>query len=320
MMQCVCGAFLPPGTEKCPVCERNLGSREKLPVLARVLAERWRVDRRLGHGGMGIVYLATDVATGAQVAVKRLHPQFASEQNAVTRFLREARVLARLNHPNLVPIEAVALDGELPLLVMKYIPGRTLGALYRERGRMTVAEVTPILRQLCDGCGFLHRKGFVHRDLKPSNVLVQPDGRVVLLDFGLARRVVGDAQLTAAGMVLGSAPYVSPEQVEDRPIDQRSDLFSLATMTWELLTGQVAFPGEAAVAMMLRLTWEPKLLHEVDPTIPRAVSAVVKKAMSRNPDHRYADVDAFGSAFAAAARSDAELTQSDDTMPLERRK
>lgn len=320
MMQCTCGAFLPPGTDRCPVCSRSLSQRDGISIIPRLLGDRWRVERRLGHGGMGIVYLATDTQSGAEVAVKRLHPQFANESNAVTRFLREAKVLARLNHPNLVPIEAVALDDGLPLLVMKYIPGRTLSSLFKEKKKLALAEVAPIVRQLCEGCSFLHRKGFVHRDLKPSNVMVQPDGRIVLLDFGLARKVKGEVQLTEAGMVLGSAPYVSPEQVLDEPIDQRSDLYSLAVMTWELLTGDHAFPGEGAIAMMLRLTFEPKLATEHEPSIPRAVSMVLRKAMGRMPDDRHPDVDAFSSAFAAAARTDAELTQSDDTMPLERRR
>ncbi|MBL8910910.1 MAG: serine/threonine protein kinase [Archangium sp.] len=318
MTQCVCGALAAQGAAKCDVCGRDL--TRSAPHRSVVLAGKWRIERTLGHGGMGVVYLATDVALGRRVALKRLHPHFAKDEQAVKRLLREARVLARLDHPNLVPIHAVEVEDGVPMLAMKFVEGQTLGALLAERGKLSVKELVPLTKQLCDGCSFLHRQGFVHRDLKPSNVLVQPDGRVVLLDFGLARPVKGGAQLTDPGAIVGSAPYMSPEQVESQPVDQRSDLFSLCTLLWEALAGQRAYPGSAPLSMVARLKGPPKLVSEVEPTVPVALAQVINRGLARNPAERFDDFEAFAKEFAAAARVESENTQDDTTStgPLAR--
>lgn len=295
-LQCPCGAAISADAVRCDACGRAF----ERPA---VLGGKWRVERRLGMGGMGAVYLAVDLSLGRRVAVKVLHPALADDKSFVARFQREARVMARLDHPGLVPIYAIEHAPEGLLLVMKFIEGQTLSAYLKKQGRLPLSEVSSLLKQLAEAVGALHRHGFVHRDLKPSNMIVQDDGRLVLLDFGLARRSAGSDRLTTPGTALGSGHYMAPEQARDEAIDHRTDLYALAVIAFECLSGKLPFAGETAVALFRRLNEEPPLLSSLMPDLPPQVSVAVARGMALNPTARFDDLASFITALGDASQA-----------------
>jgi len=272
----------------------------------KVLGGKWRVERRLGAGGMGAVYLATDLTLGRRVAVKLLHASLAEDKTFVARFLREARVMARLDHPSIMPIFACEQAPEGVLLVMKYIEGPTLSAHLKAMGRLSASGTVELLNQLSAGVSLMHRHGLVHRDLKPSNLIMQDDGRVVLLDFGLARKTVDTERLTRPGTALGTGAYMAPEQALDQAIDQRTDLYSVAVIAFQCLTGEVPFPGDAVSALFRRLNSEPPLASALASSIPEKPARVVAQGMAVPAFQRQATLEAFVEEFVAAASPGAD--------------
>ena len=197
--------------------------------IGRTVAGKWRIEKKLGAGGMGTVYLATDLSVDRPVALKFLLPALAAETEYRARFEQEARVMAKVDHPNLVTLYGVERDGEVPFLVMKYVAGRTLARLIKERGFLPLHEAMPLVKQLTAALTTLHSQGYIHRDFKPGNVIVSDDGHVTVLDFGLIRSRV-DSGLTRPGMAIGSPFYMSPEQAIGEPVDARSDLYTLGVV------------------------------------------------------------------------------------------
>jgi len=297
--QCACGAELPPEGQRCPSCKR-------MHEAPKVLGGKWRVERRLGAGGMGAVYLAIDLTLGRRVAVKLLHASLAEDKTFVARFLREARVMARLDHPSIMPIFACEQAPEGVLLVMKYIEGPTLSAHLKAMGRLSASGTAELLKQLSAGVSLMHRHGLVHRDIKPSNLIMQDDGRVVLLDFGLARKTVDTERLTRPGTALGTGAYMAPEQALDQAIDQRTDLYSVAVIAFQCLTGEVPFPGDAVSALFRRLNSEPPLASALASSIPEKLARVVAQGMAVPPFQRQATLEAFVEEFVAAASPGAD--------------
>lgn len=312
--QCACGAEPPEEGMACARCGR-------VRVRTRILAGKWRVEARLGSGGMGSVVLATDLALGRRVAIKVLHPALANDASFVARFKREARVMARLDHPGIVPIYGIEETPEGLLLVMKHIEGVTLSAHLKARGRLGVRETLDLLGQLCDAVGAMHRRGLVHRDLKPSNCIVQADGRLVLLDFGLARHDRESVRLTEPGTAMGSGAYMAPEQARDEAIDQRSDLYALAVMAFECLTGRTPFVGEPMVALLQRLNADPPLATDFAPELPAELARALARGMARAPDARPTELDQFLAelkrASAPAGFGAEERTVADERRRLE---
>ncbi len=269
------------------------------------LAGRYRLDARLGAGGMGAVYRATDLDTGQTVALKVLHSNLADSEEFLKRFEREARVMAALSHPNLCRLLGIERDGPLPFLVMPFIEGQSLSKLLGTKQRFSGRETLPILAQLCSGLGYLHSRYVVHRDLKPDNVLLSSDGHVTLLDFGISRKG-GPAELTQPGRLLGTPRYMSPEQALDLAIDFRADLYSLGLLTYHLLTGVTPFNAEAGHATILKHLYEtPELASRMSPAVSDAVAHVLAQALEKNPALRHASAQAFYDAYAAALSLDA---------------
>lgn len=311
-LRCGCGGNLqvrvppPPAAgglaevivEACPACQAPLTYD---PNIGRLLAQQWRLERRLGGGGMGSVYLATEVRLGREVAVKVLHPRLAAVPEHRERFEREARVMAKLEHPNLATLFAVEVDKQVPFLVMKVVRGRTLARLVTKRpGGWPLSDVLPLVTQVGAALSELHRCGFVHRDLKPGNIMVTATGHVTLLDYGLTRTIA--STLTQPGVVLGSPQFMSPEQVMARPLDARSDQYSLALLCSLLLTGRLPYATRSTMTMLVQhVEHEPEAAHVSNPAVPRAVSDVLLKAMRKRAQDRYESVERFIAELGRAA-------------------
>jgi len=262
--------------------------------LQRGLVGRYAIDRELGRGGMATVYLANDVRHRRQVALKVLAPELASAIGT-GRFLREIAIAGQLVHPHIVPLfESGVADGLL-FYAMPVITGGSLRTRLSQEGALAVEEVVRIAQEVGSALNFAHRHGFVHRDVKPENILFQ-DGRAYVADFGLAR-VLSDMdqeQLTNTGLYLGTPAYMSPEQASgDKRLDQRSDVYSLGSVVYEMLAGEPPFEGSVRAVIARVLTEQPLRLGAIRPTIPEAVSEVVSRAMAKVPADRYRSAEEF---------------------------
>ena len=257
-----------------------------------IIDGRYRVLRKLGSGGMADVYCAEDQQLGRRVALKLLYRHFAEDEQFVERFRREASSAAGLQHPNIVGIyDRGEWDGTY-YIAMEYIEGRTLKDVIRERGPAPPEAAVDIVLQILRAARFAHQRGIVHRDIKPHNVLIDDDGRVKVTDFGIAR--AGASDMTETGLIMGTSQYLSPEQAQGKPVDARSDLYSIGIVLYEMLTGRVPFDAESPVAVALKQVSEaPVPPRELNPEIPPALDAVVLRALEKEPARRFADADEF---------------------------
>jgi serine/threonine protein kinase len=308
-----CGTTYPPETK---FCARDgaalLGERLGAVAVGQVIADRYRVVRKLGEGGMGEVYLCEHVLMGSPVAIKILRPALVSDADALSRFLREARNASRVVHPHVARIYDVGeMPGHLAYLAMEYIDGPTLAAVLKQDGAMPINRVADIVAQVTDAISVAHGLGIVHRDLKPDNLMLARarDGRddVKVVDFGVAKAFGAHEQLvTASGFIVGTPAYMSPEQLAGETLDGRSDLYSLAIIAFMMLTGSLPFIGDTPEqVMMARLTAELRGLGTVRPDVrwPPSLQMVLDRGLAKSPDDRYATIEEFGRAFDAAARS-----------------
>ncbi len=290
-------------------------AKQTPPAEDELLEGKWRLTRKLGAGGMGTVYLATEVELDRKVAIKMLSPTLAHDPEVVARFEKEARMMARLEHPNLVPIYAVGRKGKQPFIVMKYLEGVTLTDHLRQKGRRPLEEVLELMRQVCAGLGLIHARGFVHRDIKPGNVIIAPDGHATILDLGVARDP--NSQMTRSGMMIGTPRYMSPEQVLGTArVDHRADLYALGTVLYEMVTGVPVFDSDSDYSVMRMHVDAPvpdPAAHL--PQLPREVCAVISRCLAKQP------ADRFGSAadLLSALESAIALNHSDTTVPAARR-
>jgi serine/threonine-protein kinase len=251
-----------------------------------IFAGRYRLERKLGSGGMADVWLAEDQELGRKVAIKMLHERYANDTQFVERFRREATHAAGLSHPNVVSIYDRGEAAGSYFIVMEYVEGRTLKELIVTRGPCPVPVAISYVRQVLAALRYAHRNGIVHRDIKPHNVLVDHEGRVKVADFGIAR--AGSSQMTEAGSIIGTAQYLSPEQARGAPVDESSDLYSTGIVLYELLTGKVPFNGETPVEIAMKhLSQVPTAPSETRPEIPRDLDLVVLRALAKEPADRY---------------------------------
>jgi serine/threonine-protein kinase len=269
---------------------------------------RYKVLRRLGEGGMSHVYLATDLVADRECALKILTPRLASDTGSQERLRREAVLARRFDHPNVCPVLDVGeTDEGLLFLVMPYLRGESLNDSETRRGPYPVAEGIEMLQQLAQGLRHAHDLGVVHRDLKPENVMLVPDAatgggiRAVVMDFGLGKALRAGpelARLTQTGIVLGTPEFMSPEQVYGHAIDGRSDIFGLAILGFEMLTGELPFSGRTSQEVMLaRLRGQPKSIRSVRADLPARLDAVFARALAVAPADRFPDMRAFAAAL-----------------------
>jgi beta-lactam-binding protein with PASTA domain/predicted Ser/Thr protein kinase len=260
------------------------------PLIDSLFDGRYRILRKLGAGGMANVYLAEDQELGRRVAIKILNDRHANDDQFVERFRREAKNAAALSHPNIVSIYDRGEAEGTYYIAMEYLDGRSLKELIVSRGPAPVNVALEYARQILSALRFAHRHGIVHRDIKPHNVLVDNEGRVKVTDFGIAR--AGTSQMTEAGSIVGTAQYLSPEQARGADVDQRSDLYSLGVVLYELLTGETPFDGDTPVEIAMKhlsATPEPPSAHRSD--IPRELDWVVTRALAKAPADRYQSAD-----------------------------
>ena len=270
--------------------------------MERVLSANYELDREIGRGGMGIVYLARDRRLKRQVAVKVLPPELAFRGEIRTRFLREAETAAQLSHPNIVPIYSVDEREGLVYFVMAYIDGENLAVRLHQRGALSFEDTRRCLLEVARALAFAHERGVVHRDIKPDNILInREDGRVMVTDFGIARAVSdgADARLTATGMAIGTPAYMSPEQsMGDREVDGRSDLYSLGIVGYQMLTGELPFNASSTPALLVKhISETPTPVHQRCPGVPPDLGRAVMMMLEKDPANRFPSAAALATAL-----------------------
>jgi serine/threonine-protein kinase len=259
---------------------------------ARVYGGRYELHRRIARGGMADVFLARDALLDRPVALKVLFPEFATDRAFVERFRREAQSAANLSHPNIVSVYDWGEEDGTYFIVMEYVEGRSLAQIVRDEGPLLPDRAADVATDIAAALGFAHRNGVVHRDVKPGNVLISPLGQVKVTDFGIARAVTTQDNLTQTGTVMGTATYFSPEQARGEAVDPRSDVYSLGVVLYELLTGSPPFTGDNPVSVAYKHVQEQaEPPTRVNRAIPAALEAVVMKALAKNPANRYASAD-----------------------------
>ena len=259
-------------------------------MIGTVLSGRYRLEAKLGSGGMSTVYLARDTTLDRPVAVKVMHREMSEQADQLERFRQEARAVAKLSHPNVVAVIDAGEDGGYPYIVFEYVEGETLKARINRVGALDVQEALAYAIEIGRGLTVAHARRMVHRDIKPQNVLIDAEGRAKLTDFGISRQLEKDG-LTATGRVLGTTDYVAPEQAMGHGADQRSDIYSLGVVLFEMLSGHVPFQADSQVGVAMKHVNEelPDVQAE-RPEVSAATALVVERATSKDPERRYADI------------------------------
>jgi eukaryotic-like serine/threonine-protein kinase len=284
-----------------------------------MVAGKYRITRRLGAGGMGMVFAADHVDLGRPVALKVLLPETAANEAGITRLLREARAAARLTSPHVAKVLDVGrLDSGVPYLVMELLEGQDLQEVLTERGKLSVSDAADYLLEACEALAEAHRAGIVHRDLKPANLFLTTDAYgercVKLLDFGVSKvqtpEATGDIGLTGSGTLLGSPAYMSPEQMRaPRDVDHRSDIWALGAILFELVSGRVAWTGETLSEICVKVASDPApRLRSVAPDAPKELDAIVARCLEKDPARRYQQVSDLALALGALGSSRAHTT------------
>src|SRR6266478_2183694 len=274
---------------------------------------RYNIERVLGKGAMGVVYEGVDPRLGRRVAIKTILKSHLDEDTAKDysmRFVREAKAVARLNHPNIVQVYDFGQEGNVAYLVMEFIKGKELKAFFDANERFDVKEAVRIMGELCDALEFAHNAGIIHRDIKPANVMLDGQARTKLTDFGVAR--VQDSNKTSvertqAGTMVGTPAYMSPEQITGGNIDKRSDVFSAGIILYQFLCGEKPFTGSGAWTIAKKIIQEePPLPSSLNNAITPIFDAVVNKALSKNPDTRFQSARELGAALKLAMEGRSE--------------
>jgi eukaryotic-like serine/threonine-protein kinase len=262
-------------------------------VVGETIGERYEIEELVGHGGMSSVYKARDSLLERHVALKILHEQYSADEDFVERFKREARSVAQLQHPNIVTVIDRGQENGRQFIVFEYIDGENLKEHVVRKGRLDVREALEIALEVARGLAFAHDQGLVHRDVKPQNILLNGDGRAKVTDFGIARSVDVDG-MTQTGTVLGTSNYIAPEQASGQRVDAHSDVYALGVVLYELLAGELPFPGESFVAVAMKHMHEPAPnLLDVRGDVPLRVAGAVDRALEKDPEQRFPTMDAF---------------------------
>jgi serine/threonine protein kinase len=311
-----CGAALPPGVDRCGTCGTIVAAAAVIttpggPAVpapgqtdlapGETLMGQWTLESKLGEGGMGNVFLATELKLGRKVAVKALFVSNLLDET-VKRFEREAQVMGKLDHPNIVTLYAVGRHREIPFLVMRYLEGGSLWDLLDANGgRLLPDQLVPLVKQLCAALGYIHSKALIHRDLKPSNIFISPAGKVTVLDLGLARG--RNTTLTRTGIIWGTPDFMAPEQiVGEKQLDGRADLYALGVVLYRMISNQPPFPDQDEQQLLRAHLTRPRPdLSKVWAGASPALGLMLQKAMAIKPEERFQTAEEFAAAFERAA-------------------
>jgi serine/threonine-protein kinase len=276
---------------------------------AVILNNRYQLEERLGTGGMAVVYRARDLMLERLVAIKILRENFSDDPDFRERFRQEARAAANLSHPNIVTVHDFGLDSGRLFIVMEHVPGTDLKTILQRRGRLSIDDGVGLLVQACAGVGYAHRAGLVHCDIKPHNMLITPDKRLKVTDFGIARALATIHPEEKAEIVWGSPQYFSPEQAAGDPPSPASDVYSLGIVLYEMLTGQLPFIGGSA-SELIRLHRESPAPppRQFNPNIPPALEQILLKVLSKEPATRYRTADQFGRVLVTFTQQSSTVT------------
>ena len=260
-------------------------------LVGQILGGRYQIQSLIGQGGMASVYRAYDPNLRRAVAIKVIHPHLSNNPEFFRRFEEEATAVAHLRHPNIVQMYDFNHDGDLYYMVMEFVMGETLQSrlkrLNDSKRRLSVKEVITFSAEICDAAFYAHQRGMIHRDIKPANIMLDVNGRAILMDFGIAR-MVGASQHTATGAVLGTAMYMSPEQIQGIQTDARADIYSIGVTLFEMLSGKPPFEADSAMTLMMMHLNDPVPdLLEMHPDTPPELIAITHKALAKNRDARY---------------------------------
>lgn len=303
-----CGSEASAYEARCSKCGKELLGRSN-SLIGRTLQDKYRIEELLGSGGMCDVYRAIHLAMGKEVAVKILKPALAVDETIARRFEQEARAASRIHHPHAINVTDYGIaDGGTPFIVMEFVKGVTLGELLRKDGALPIERAANILRQACGALDEAHSVGVVHRDIKPDNIIIaEYDGSdwVEVVDFGVAK-VLEDvnrrSDLTGANIIVGTPRYMSPEQCEEKPVDARSDIYSLGVVLYEMLSGEAPFKGDSSTRLLVAHASEPPApLSEKRPDLPAELTAVVMRALEKDPARRPQTAGEFTRQFEEAA-------------------
>jgi serine/threonine protein kinase len=284
-------------------------SAEGIPA---ALEANYEILRELGRGGTAVVYLARHRSSGAEVAIKLVRAKYIEDDEALARFAREARFVAQLDHPNIVPMHEVLDLGSAGIaLVMGHISGRTLKQVIQEDKPLPADRIERILRDIAGALGAAHAMGIVHRDVKPENIFVDETGRALLADFGVARSMTSDTQLTMTGVAIGTPAYMAPEQIDGVELDGRGDIYSLGLVAWQMFTGLRPWDGESLYAVLYHQKHEhlPDV-REMRADVPDRIADVIAVAIEKDRDARFKDVHELIAALDQPGRSKRAQKQS----------
>lgn len=304
-----CSTPLPAGSKYCNECGTPVpGQGESRWVngyptdlrqaLQMATAGEYEIHHELGRGGMGSVFLAREIGLDRLVAIKVLPPSLMFDEGLIERFTREARMVAKLHHPNIIPVYRVHHSHNLVFYTMHFVPGRSLSEIMGRNRVPSLQEVERVMLDAAAGLGYAHKRGVIHRDVKPGNILIDAEGHVHLTDFGIAKALVGSTQLTETGAVIGTPQYMAPEQCEGRFVDGRADQYSLAAVGYQLLTGRPPFQSESMKELLYHhLFTPPRPINALRPDTPLGLRDAVHKALSKDPVDRFDTMEDFAMAI-----------------------
>jgi predicted Ser/Thr protein kinase len=298
-----CGADLPDPSSNPSANLDDAGVAKLTRMLREETAGEYEIEREIARGGMGVVYLATEIQLRRRVAIKVLPPTLTFGALAIERFRREARTAAALDHPNIIPVYRVSSGGELLWYSMKLLEGRSLDSLLKERGGLDLAETVAILDQVAEALDYAHQRGVVHRDIKPGNIVLDERARVTVTDFGIAKEIQ-EASLSGSGHLLGSPYYMAPEQYVGGEVHGAADQYALGIVAFQCLSGRVPFEGSSAYELLNKHVSEPPpALAALRPDLPPHAAVAIERALAKQADERFTSAMAFVNALAGRAES-----------------
>jgi len=309
MMECLkCHTPLPSGSKFCYACGADVTGGDTMGAsasateglmqrLQRLVEGKYKIERLLGKGGMGAVFLAHDLTLEREVAIKVLPPDISMDEHIVKRFQQEAKTSAKLDHTNIIPIYRVESEGGLNYFVMKYVPGTSLEDVLDQKQPLTIDYIQRVLWEAACALGHAHQRGVVHRDVKPANIMFDHDGRVMLTDFGISKALQAASGFTGTGMIIGTPHYMAPEQAKGGTVDGRADQYSLAVVGYRMISGELPYTGDSVHTILYKHIFEevPSVGAKRSDT-PPFLTAAISRALAKEPDQRFPTMEEFATA------------------------